>query len=155
MDWAVLTAEGAEFITSDRPISMRDTSPEYPWSGNAWKSSPGAISFYPLSPSKGLFITPRNECGFSLTTSTPDQVKALNLMTYGWSDRFIYGSSQEVVCRVRRQARSNPAEVATPRPVKQVLLPRLEPSIPQSPRTTSDADGRRAFGLRTMMASAS
>jgi hypothetical protein len=132
LDWTVLTAEGAEFVTSDRPISMRDTSPEYPWSGNAWRSSPLAINFYPLSPTKGLFITSGAECGLGYASSNADQVKALNLMTYGWADRFIYGSTQEVVCRVRREARSNPSEVATPRPVKQVLLAPpdvLDPSI--------------------------
>ncbi len=47
LDWTVLTAEGAEFVTSDRPISMVDSTLEYPWPGNAWNSSPGAITFYP------------------------------------------------------------------------------------------------------------
>jgi hypothetical protein len=132
LEWIVVTAEGAEFVTSDRPISMRDTSPEFPWSGNAWRSSPGAISFYPLSPERGLFIKPGDECGLSVASSRTAQVKALNLMTYGWAQRFIYGSTQEVVCHVRRQALRSPSEVAVPQPVKQVLLAPpevLDPSV--------------------------
>ena len=117
LDWTVLTAEGAEFITSDRPVSMVDLTPEYPWSGNAWNSSSGAISFYPLSSTTGLFMTPGN-CGFSLATSTPEHVRRLNLMTYGWAERFIYGTTQVVVTEVRRQARRHSAEVARRKSLK-------------------------------------
>jgi len=45
----------------------------------------------------------------------------LNLMTYGWADRFIYGRSQETVSKVRRQARSHPKDVVKPKPPKRVL----------------------------------
>ncbi len=122
LDWTVLTATGDEFVTSDRPISMVDTTPEHPWSGNAWKSSPGAISFYPLSPTSGLFITPGEECGYSLASSRPDQVRRLNLMTLGWADRYVFGTSQQVVCRVRQQSRDYPGEVAVRRSPRQVIL---------------------------------
>ncbi len=131
LDWTVLTAEGAEFITSDRPVSMVDLTPEYPWSGNAWNSSSGAISFYPLSPTVGLFMTP-GDCGFSLATSTPEQIRRLNLMTYGWAEQFIYGTTQEVVTEVRGQARRHPTEVAKRKSLKHVLLvpaDRLDPSV--------------------------
>jgi hypothetical protein len=155
LDWTVLVADGdAEFVTSDRPISMVDLTPEYPWSGNAWNSSPGAISFYPLSPGMGLFIKPGGDCGYGLATSGPDQVRRLNLMTYGWAERFIYGRSQEVVCRVRRQASSHASEVARRRPPKQVILVPgdvFEPSVTAEyvrrgwPRRilVTDDDGRR------------
>lgn len=157
LDWTVLVADGdAEFITSDRPISMVDLTPEYPWSGNAWNSSPGAISFYPLSPGMGLFIKPGGDgdCGYGLASSGPDQVRRLNLMTYGWAERFIYGRSQEAVSRVRRQARSHASEVARRRPPKQVILVPaevFEPSVTAEyvrrgwPRRilVTDDDGRR------------
>lgn len=120
LDWIVLTAEEAEFITSDRPISMVDHAPPHPWSGNAWSSSADALSFYPLSPTRGLFMMPGDH-DLSIATSEPSQVRRLNLMTYGWAERFVYGTSQEVVSRVRQQARDHPAEVANPRPPKQVL----------------------------------
>ncbi|HET7443868.1 MAG TPA: DUF4238 domain-containing protein [Solirubrobacterales bacterium] len=121
LDWILLSAEGAEFVTSDRPISMVDHAPEHPWSGNAWKSSAEAISFYPMSPTKGLFMT-AGDHGLSVATSDRLQVRHLNLMTYGWAERFIYGRSQEVVSKVRRQARDHPRDVVKPRPPKQVLL---------------------------------
>ncbi len=121
LDWTVLTADGGEFITSDRPISMVDPTPEHPWTGNAWRSSGNAISFYPLSSTKGLFMTPGDH-GLATATSRAPQVRRLNLMTYGWAERFLYGTSQEAVVRVRRQARSHPAEVAKRRPLKQVIL---------------------------------
>ena len=122
LDWVVLTATDEEFITSDRPISMIDHTPRHPWSGNAWKSSPGAINFYPLSPTKGLFMTPGDDCGFSLGESDNEHVRRLNLMTYGWADHFIYGRTQEVVSRVRKQARRYRQEVAKRRPPTCTLL---------------------------------
>jgi hypothetical protein len=45
LDWTVLTATDDEFVTSDRPVSMVDRTPKFPWSGNAWMSSDGATSF--------------------------------------------------------------------------------------------------------------
>jgi len=121
LEWVVLTAEGAEFITSDRPISMVDPAPPHPWSGNGWRSSAKAISFFPMSPTKGLFMQAGNR-RITGAASEPRQVRRLNLMTYGWAERFIYGRSQEVVGSVRRQARSHPRDVVQPRPPKQVLL---------------------------------
>jgi hypothetical protein len=43
-------------------------------------------------------------------------------MTYGWAERYIFGATQEVVTRVRRQARQHLAEVVRRRSNKQVLL---------------------------------
>lgn len=121
LDWTVLSARDAEFITSDRPVSMVDLSPKHAWSGNAWTSSPDALSFYPLSPSTGLLMRP-GDCGLATGTSNMEQVRRLNLMTYGWAEQYIFGPTQEVVTRVRRQARKHPAEVARRRSNKQVLL---------------------------------
>jgi len=134
LDWTVLTATDAEFVTSDRPVSMVDHTPEHPWSGNAWTSSPGAISFYPLSPSLGLFITP-GDPSIGTATSNAEQVRRLNLMTYGWADRYIFGASQETVSLVRRQAKKHPAEVVRRRSNKQVLL---FPADMQDPAVTAD-----------------
>lgn len=95
--------DDAAFV-KDRPISMVDPTPGHPWTGNAWRSSGNAISFYPLSSTKGLFMTPGDH-GLATATSRASQVRRLNLMTYGWAERFVYGTSQEAVVRVRRQAR--------------------------------------------------
>ena len=134
LKWIVLTAQGADFVTSDRPISMVDHAPKHPWSGNAWKSSHDAISFYPLSPIKGLLMT-AGDHGLTTETSNHRQVRRLNLPTYGWAERFIYGRSQEVVGRVRRHARSHPKDIARPRPPKQVLL---MPAGALSPAVTAE-----------------
>lgn len=62
------------------------------------------------------------DCGISVATSGRAQVRRLNLMTYGWAQRFIFGTSKATVTRVRRQARQHPADVARRKSNKQVLL---------------------------------
>jgi hypothetical protein len=42
-------------------------------------------------------------------------VREINLRTYGWAKRFIYGSSQEVVAQVRREVKRFPQLVVRPR----------------------------------------
>jgi hypothetical protein len=54
-------------------------------------------------------------------------VEAINLRTYGWADRYIFGRSQEVVADVRRLAKARPKAVPVPRPPRQVLVFEAEP----------------------------
>jgi hypothetical protein len=129
LDWVVLEAEGAEFVTSDRPVSMADPSPPHPWTGNGWASSPNACSFYPLTPSKGLLLK-QGDCGIEIARSRPDQVRRLNLLTYGWAAQRIFGASQATVTHVRKQAKRYPRDIQRPRAAKQVIL---EPADPNDP----------------------
>jgi hypothetical protein len=42
--WRLFHSAEAEFITSDRPLAVYDPSPRFPWSGQAWTSSPDSLS---------------------------------------------------------------------------------------------------------------
>ena len=150
LDWVLLQAEDAEFVTSDRPISMADPSPRHSWTGNGWISSPNAINFYPLSPHQGLLIHQGDECGWSVATSGPKQVRRLNLQTYGWAERRIFGRTQQVVTEVRAQAKRYPNEVVRPRPAKYVML---EPAAPGDPEgfVFRDAHGQDRFVRPTVV----
>jgi hypothetical protein len=39
LSWKILRTETGEFVIGDRPLTMTDPTPPYPWSGNAWISS--------------------------------------------------------------------------------------------------------------------
>jgi hypothetical protein len=125
LDWTVVIADGAGFITSDHPVSMVDLTPQDSWSGNAWVSSPGALSFHPLSPALGLLMRPGN-CGLAIGPASEDRLAALNLMTYGWAQRRIFGATDEVVRSIREQAEAHPDAVPVPRAPKQVFLTPIE-----------------------------
>jgi hypothetical protein len=49
-DWTLLRATEGEFITNDRGIAMFDPTPRFPWTGNAWHSSPNAEATMPSDP---------------------------------------------------------------------------------------------------------
>jgi hypothetical protein len=129
LDWIVLEATGAEFVTSDRAIGMDDPTLEFPWCGHAWASSPNAVTFHPLSPNKGLLLTP-GDCGLSAAPSKPRQVRRLNLLTYGWAERRIFGRRRQTLMAVRQQAERYPDEVIRPRPTKQAILEEADPTDP-------------------------
>jgi hypothetical protein len=57
-------------------------------------------------------------------------VRDINLRTYGWAERFVYGRTQEVVQGVRQNAKRHPDKVIRPRAPMQVLF---EPADPDDP----------------------
>jgi hypothetical protein len=59
-----------------------------------------------------------------------DDVREFNLRTYGWASQFIYGRTQEVVQRVRAQAKDKPALVIRPRLQTNVILEEADPNDP-------------------------
>jgi hypothetical protein len=59
-----------------------------------------------------------------------DGVRAINLRTYGWASRYIYGSSQGVVVKVRRQAKKYHHLVIRPRKGTGVILEEVDPNDP-------------------------
>ena len=104
MRWAVLRARDGEFVTSDRAVAMHDPSPRYPWSAQAWGSSPDVETTIPLSSNACMLITP----GPPVTEESEvarEGVERLNLRTYGWAHSYIYGSSQVIVTGLRRLAK--------------------------------------------------
>jgi len=119
---------------------MFDPTPKTPWSGNAWASSPNAQTIIPVSSTTAILVTP-GEPGTGWIEADPVDVDQINLRTYGWADRFLFGASQELVSGLRRKAKRRPALVVRPREMHQVLL------VEADPDDSSLADARAARGL--------
>jgi hypothetical protein len=136
-DWTILRATDAEFITNDRGIAMFDPTPRFPWSGNAWLSSPNAEATMPLGPDACLRMTPGEE-RFSTRTVEATVVEEINLRTYGWAEQSIFGTSQEAVVQVHRVAKRDRRRVPRPRIPRQVVV---EPADPDD--KTAGADNAR------------
>jgi hypothetical protein len=99
--WTMLVSGHAQFVSSDRAVAMTDANLEFPWSGNAWNSSPTAQTTVPLGPQRCLVLEP-GAAGIGEAHVDAAQVMHVNLRIYGWAERFIYGTTQAVVCQVRR-----------------------------------------------------
>jgi hypothetical protein len=131
MTWVVVYADEGEFITSDHPLSMFDPTPRFPWSGTAWASSPNSETVFPLSPRACLLVTP-GPPRTGREHVDRDRVDELNLRTYGFAHRHIFGRTQETVAGVRRQARKAPQRVARARPNYQIVLEEANPNDPNA-----------------------
>jgi hypothetical protein len=112
MQWTVLSPQdGARFISSDSPFAMYD--PSLPLSaGNAIASSPTAETTIPLGPTSCLELRP---LGQRLRTAVIDwaRVREINLRTYVWSLRWIYGQQHDVTetHRLAKRTRHRVAEL--------------------------------------------
>jgi hypothetical protein len=51
-----------------------------------------------------------------------EQVDAINLRTFGWADRHLFGESQAVLDGLRRLAKGSPGRVPRPRPTRNVMV---------------------------------
>lgn len=128
MPWTLLVAKDGEFITSDCGGTMFDPQPRYPWTGNSLLSSDHAQTTIPLSPKACLLLTVGLPDGNRRTHDADRMmVDEVNLRTYGWAARHIFGASQQAVTDVRHLARKNPSRVPRPRPFRQVILIDAEP----------------------------
>jgi hypothetical protein len=127
MHWTLLTSDGPSFVTSDRGLAMFDPAPEYPWSGNSWRSSSRAQTTIPLSSPTCLLIEP-GEAKLDIGKADASVVEAINLRTYGWAGDYIYGETQDVVAAARRAAKRRPADVARPKPNHQVVVLEADPA---------------------------
>jgi len=129
MEWHVMQATEDEFITSDRPMALHDPAPAFPWSGHALASSPKAETTFPLSPEHMLFLFEGRPRVGRVKVGAED-VRELNLRTYSWAEHHVYGRTQEVVERVRRQSKGYRHLVTTPRKPVQVVLKEADSSDP-------------------------
>ena len=129
MSWTLMRApDDGEFITSDRGLAVFDPTPRFPWSGHALASSPNSQTTIPISSSSCLLLVPTGEADFEVSDLNRVEVESINLRTYGWADRYIYSSSQEMVADVRRAARKKPEQVTRPKPHSGVMLVERDPS---------------------------
>jgi hypothetical protein len=74
-------------------------------------------------------VVPRNS-SLRVKSIGRDDVCELNLRTYGWATKTIYGRTQEVVQWIRRQAKQDPSLLIRPRTPKPVIM---EPADPNDP----------------------
>jgi len=113
LDWTLLESAGGEFITNDRGLAMHDPDLRSA-QGHAWESSPRAETTFPVAPNACLKLNHGN-AGFSVQQATADEVVQINLRTYGWADKVIFGTSPAAVEGVRQSVLARPAEVVKPR----------------------------------------
>lgn len=128
--WTVLSSEESQFVTSDRALAMADPTPKTPWSGHAWCSSPTAQTTVPLGPHHCLLLEPGVR-GVGTALADTALVMRVNLRTYGWAERFIYATSQDVVSLVRRQAKAHRSLVVHPEVPRLTLLEPADPNDPE------------------------
>lgn len=121
-DWVLLRADGG-FITSDRGFAIHDPTPQFPWQAQAILSSPNSETTMPLSDSECLLLR-LEPMGGGLTVQevSPDVVETINLRTYGWADRHVFGATQDDLVSVRKASGRRPADVIRPKPFCHVAL---------------------------------
>ena len=106
LGWLLLVAAGdAEFILSDTPVAHFD--PKAPaFSAAAWRSSPQAQTTVPLDPRHCLCVG----TGFpswSVDRADRQVVEEVNLRSYEWAGKWVFGPSQKAVQDVRTAAKRN------------------------------------------------
>lgn len=135
MSWTLLTTT-EEFVASDRGLSMWD--PELPKArGNAWVSSPRAETTFPAGPAACLRITPGHE-SFVVQQVDPETVASINLRTYGWAENAIFGTTEQVLRDLHRDALANAGHVPHP----------VVPTVPVTISPASTEPRQRVSGRR-------
>jgi hypothetical protein len=129
LPWTLFHTESRAFVCSDRPITMHDPTPPDPWSGAAWLSSPNVITTVPLSSTCCLRICHGDRSHWT-TRRVQLQVEAINLRTYGWASRFVYGSSADLLQRLHVYASAHPELIPAASKKRSVLLEDLSTADP-------------------------
>lgn len=141
LHWTLLTAAEGSFITSDRGVAMHDPEPPWPWTGNGLNSSPAAETMVPLASDACLLLTPSgSRAGRAARRVGQAEVDSINLRTFGWADRHLFGESQAAIDRVRSLARAAPRRAPRPRPTRNVLI------LPAAPGQECFATANRRRG---------
>ncbi len=127
MNWRLFIADEPVFVTSDRGCAAFDPTPMHPWSGHAPLSSPNAETCFPISSTACVLMTPSDDVTINAVNAGRDDVRKMNLRTYGWADKLIFGASQEAVVQVRKDAKRHPELVVRPQPMRGVVLVERDP----------------------------
>jgi hypothetical protein len=125
LPWTLLTATEGAFVCCDRPLTMYDPTPKFPWSAPGWMSSPMVEATMPLGKGACVRIGPsqRQRLGIQPTAK---QVMRINLRSYGAATRYLYGPSKELLASLHETAQSDPA--AVPKPIKKRMVLLEDPS---------------------------
>jgi hypothetical protein len=127
LEWTLIGATEGEYVTSDRGMAMHDPNPKFPWSGHALRSSAQAETAFPLTPEQCLCLG-QGDSPLGRALAGAEEVREVNLRTYGWASQFIYGRTQEGLQEVRAEAKAHPALVISPRTPKPVILEEADPN---------------------------
>jgi hypothetical protein len=121
LPWTLLRTADGSFVCSDRPLTMHDPAPPHKWSGLAWLSSETVAATMPLSSTACLRVSPADWSHLAVRT-TERQVDRINLRTYGWATRYVYGPSLKVLESLHERALAHPEGVPSPTKKRAVLL---------------------------------
>ena len=136
LPWQLLRSTTAEFVLSDRPLTMRDPRPRHDFSAEAWLSSRNVYSTLPLDPQHCLRVGPPAGGSAAVVVRRVDrQVAATNLRTYGWATRYVLGQTKETLVALHETAMRDPERVPRPTPKRIVLL--------EDPASADPADAER------------
>jgi hypothetical protein len=119
MSWTVMRAPaGSEYVIGDHAVTMYDPTVAARGgpAGNGLRSSPLAETVLALDRSVAVKVSFGEERDWRDVEVTPDVVREMNLRSYAWAEREIYGSSQALVVEVREYARGNRRLMAKYRP---------------------------------------
>jgi hypothetical protein len=120
MRWTLLRSDQA-LLVGDHPITHHHPEPPlFPWTEPAWRSSPTAESFIPLTTDTVLKMTHakhRSERVFYDGTLRVAEADELNLHSYGWATRYVFAEDEATLREVRERADADPS--AVPRPSRQ------------------------------------
>ncbi len=130
LPWTVLRAKEGSFVCSDRPLTMHDPAPPHKFSGAAWMSSDMAVTTMPVSSKVCLRICARDRERFG-TRETTRKVDVINLRTYGWASRYVYGPSTQVLEELHERALADPEAVPVPAKKRLVMLEDLSTADPE------------------------
>lgn len=123
--WIVLRAREGAFVASDVGLAMHDPRPRFPWSSQAWHSSDEVEVTIPIGSGACLFITP-GPATFERLDVGAEEVDEINLRTFGWSDRFLFGAEEEAMAALWRLAARRPDLIVKPKPRRMAILVELE-----------------------------
>jgi hypothetical protein len=150
-DWSFVRVADDGLILPDAVVSSRDPTPDVPGTGATFLSSRNAETFVPLDRHAGLLLRP-NDRTYELWRSHDETLRgddateifrvldgqegawteaevdgatcdALNLLSYAWAHRYVYGHQQDVTA-THTAARRRPGRIADlkPRPPRTHIL---------------------------------
>lgn len=121
--WGLMRAGEAEFVMSDRAQAVFDPDCPFPWVMDAPFSSLKSQTTTPLSSKSCLIVVPApGRPHFEVKTITGKEVDEVNLRSFGWAARSIFGSSTALVNRISEMATEEPDRVKEPRPFRNAIL---------------------------------
>jgi hypothetical protein len=121
--WGLMRAGDGEFVMSDRAQAVFDPDRPFPWVMDAPFSSLRSQTTTPISSESCLIIVPApDRAHFEVKTISGKEVEEVNLRTFGWAGRSIFGSSTPLVTSISEVARKEPERVREPRPFRNAIL---------------------------------